>query len=290
MVSSPEACDKCHGAGYGHLLIRWETKLQSLDKEASDYLAEARRALTKQQKSRADIASFLTDAAHKIDEVRQARGIHNIKLSSYLLEDAHQDISRALMAAGLKSTVHPEHPNGDRIPSDCANCHFGIDEINVAVYDLNFQHAKHLDEGVTCSKCHSNLRQHGELLLNRSECQNCHHSREDRGCESCHAEQAQLLQGKTPFFTGAPDMMWEADVSCQDCHLVETETVRRGAALCADCHDDDYPEMVADWRTEIQLYLNQLPSKYRAQIDWINNEGSLGGHNPQAIIDYLEGL
>jgi hypothetical protein len=85
-------------------------------------------------------------------------------------------------------------------------------------------------------------------------------------------------------------MMWDADISCQDCHPREMGTVRRDAALCADCHDEEYPGMVSEWRTEIQFYLNKLPSKYRAQINWINHEGSMGGHNPQAIIDYLEGL
>ena len=85
-------------------------------------------------------------------------------------------------------------------------------------------------------------------------------------------------------------MMWDADVSCQDCHLVESGTVQRDSALCADCHDKEYSDMVSEWRTEIEFYLNKLPGKYRSQIDWIKNEGSLGGHNPLSIIDYLEGL
>ncbi len=84
--------------------------------------------------------------------------------------------------------------------------------------------------------------------------------------------------------------MWDAAVSCQDFHLVKKATVRRDPALCADCHDEDYPDMVSEYRTEIEFYLNKLPNKYKAQVNWLNHESSLGGYNPQAIIDYLKGL
>lgn len=157
------------------------------------------------------------------------------------------------------------------------------------VYGLRFQHDRHLTHGVTCAKCHSNLRIHGELLHTRDECLNCHHSQETTDCATCHEEQQQLLSGSTPYFKGDPDLMWDVDVACGDCHLVATGVVRKGSDLCADCHDDSYPDMVLEWREEIQSLLSALPKKqYTAFREWLNSEGSLGGHNPQAVIDHLE--
>ncbi len=85
--------------------------------------------------------------------------------------------------------------------------------------------------------------------------------------------------------------MWAEDVTCQDCHLVEAGVVRRSAELCADCHDEDYPDMVSEWRGQIEALLGSLPKdRFDSPIEWLTSEGSFGGHNPQAVIDYLDKL
>lgn len=95
------------------------------------------------------------------------------------------------------------------------------------------------------------------------------------------------MTGNTPFFNGDPDLMWDSEVECAACHLVEEGLVRVGTDLCADCHDEDYPPMVDEWRAEINSLLKSQPASRKKAMEWLKKEGSLGGHNPQAIIDYL---
>ena len=289
MISNAEACDQCHGEGYGHLLQNWETHLTHLETDVISYLEQTRTSLDQRGGLTPEREKALEHANQYILLVSSARGIHNIQLSDNLLKAAHDLISRTLQEAGLGNLTREYVSSGQLVPSDCANCHFGIEEINIKVYDLNFQHGRHLTQGVACTKCHSNLRVHGELLHTRAECLNCHHSQEEKDCTSCHTKQQQLLGGQTPYFTAEPDLMWAEDITCQDCHLAAPGIVRRSAELCADCHDDSYPAMVLEWRDEIQTLLSSLPdTQYREPKDWLTSEGSLGGHNPQAVIDYLE--
>ncbi len=289
MVSRAEACDQCHGQGYSHLLQNWERYLIHLEVDVISYLEEARRILEQRMKLTSRVQEILDQAVYNIQQVSAGKGIHNIQLSDLLLQEAHDDISLVLQEAGEDHALRTRIPSSELVPSDCGNCHFGIEESIVEVYSLRFRHDRHLPKGVTCTKCHSNLRVHGELLLTRDECLSCHHSQEEEDCSTCHQEQAQLLAGTTPYFSGEPDLMWAEDITCQDCHLVASGEVRRDPDLCADCHDDSYPDMVLEWRQDIQRLLGSLPKKrYSEQIEWLTSEGSLGGHNAQAVIEYLE--
>lgn len=289
MLSNDEACDSCHGAGYGNLLKKWQNHLANLQKETVAYLNEATTLFKSKGIDSDQVQYALRIAAKNQELVFKAKGIHNIALSDALLQEGHNLISEALKANGAASSIRSYTLSEDLIPSDCRNCHFGIEETTVTVYGLQFKHQRHLENDVTCTKCHSNLRQHGELLITKSECLNCHHSRGEDQCVICHEEQKQLMTGNTPFFQGDPDMMWDSEVECAACHLVEDGLVRVGTDLCSDCHDEDYPAMVAEWRDEIINLFNSQPANRKMVIEWLKKEGSLGGHNPQAIIDYLGG-
>jgi hypothetical protein len=289
MVSNAEACDDCHGTGYGRLLQQWEKYIVYTEADVISYLEETRTTLENKEKLSSHIQEALEKATQNILLISIGRGIHNIQLSDMLLQESHNLISQVLKDADLGAAIRTYVPSERLVPSDCASCHFGIEETAVEVYGLQFRHDLHLYNGVTCAKCHSNLRTHGELLHTRGDCLSCHHSQEEKDCSVCHEEQQQLLSGQTPFFTGDPDLMWDADITCADCHLVASGQVNKDPVLCADCHDESYPEMVLDWRSDIQSLLRQLPKKnYTEQIEWLTSEGSLGGHNPQAAIDYLE--
>ncbi|MFC1620233.1 cytochrome c3 family protein [Candidatus Neomarinimicrobiota bacterium] len=288
MVSSAEACDDCHGKGYSRILQEWEQYLDQQLTSVQEYLTDSRNRLRNIPADSRPVALLDSAAAH-IQLVTTAKGIHNIQLSDHLLQGSHRAISAALRETGKISELREYISSDKLVPSDCANCHYGIEQTRASVYNLQFRHDQHLSQGVTCTKCHSNLRRHGELLLSREECLNCHHSQEKKACSACHREQQELLSGQTPFFQADEDLMWQADIRCPDCHLLEAGIVRKTPDLCADCHDEDYPEMVLDWRQEIQSLLGALPKKaYAGQIEWLTSEGSLGGHNPQAVIDYLE--
>lgn len=290
LVSRAEACDQCHGMGYGHLLQNWENYLKHLQDDVISYLEEARDILDREGSVSAKNRQDLDEATSMVQLVSTARGIHNIQLSENLLQEAHNLVSSVLRDAGHSVALRERISSSQLVPSDCANCHLGIEEAVTSVYNLQFPHAQHLTRGVPCNQCHSNLRIHGELLMTREECLSCHHSQAGEECSSCHPKQRQLLMGQTPFFTGDPDLMWAADITCQECHLAAPGIVRMEAELCADCHDESYPVMVLDWRGEIRSLLDALPKEqYSDQLEWLTSEGSLGGHNPQTVIDYLEG-
>lgn len=291
MVSRGEACDKCHGQGYGKLLQRWSQHLVYRQSDVASYVEEAINILQSRGQLTPGVREVLDHAKANLQLVISAKGIHNIRQSDNLLAEAYHLISQTLVGAGEDDALRTYVASDQLIPSDCANCHFGIEELSIEVYDLDFRHDRHLTNGVTCTKCHSNLEVHGELLLTRDKCLTCHHDQAEKACSTCHVEQEQLLTGETPFFSGDPDFMWAEDVTCQDCHLVEVGVVRKSAELCADCHDEDYPDMVSDWREQIEALLGSLPEdRFEGLVEWFTSERSLGGHNPQAVIDYLDEL
>jgi len=100
------------------------------------------------------------------------------------------------------------------------------------------------------------------VIMSMPTCNSCHH-REDRlaesTCESCHEEVASIFRGT---FEGRdmPDIMADAEVECADCHLSSGEVHRPELTVCADCHDEDYPEMGAEWAAEVTGLIDEVGS------------------------------
>jgi nitrate/TMAO reductase-like tetraheme cytochrome c subunit len=188
-IAKPESCEPCHGKGYGRLLKLWETtssrKLSIVENQINRAEREIRDS-GKKAEIKNSARETLEKAKHNYNLVKNGRPIHNIKYSDELLSSSYNFIVEALKTVGSGYRPPELLASSKIVPSQCANCHTGIEERSVYVFQMQFNHERHIvSAGLKCNRCHSNQRKHGELVVNRQDCMNCHHQVKD--CGNCHS-------------------------------------------------------------------------------------------------------
>ncbi|MEW5702570.1 MAG: cytochrome c3 family protein [Candidatus Zixiibacteriota bacterium] len=306
-IASGKSCEPCHGAGYDRLLADWK-------KSAEQRMETIRRALEKaaplQASAPTGADSLLRQAQYNYDMVRLGRPIHNIVYANALLDAAYQRLGDFFAQVGAVYRL-PALPAKDRlVPSACVNCHSGIEEIDAPIFGLVYSHKRHLiNARLTCSRCHSNARRHGELTVQRSDCLGCHHAQTERDCTYCHTIQATILTGKSDSLPlENADPMIAAGISCGECHRQPDNTIAKPASQrCADCHDESYPALHRQWLSEfatahqavsaLLAKADSLPvtperdrvlEPIRLHLRTIEADGSRGSHNHTEQIRILE--
>jgi hypothetical protein len=90
-------------------------------------------------------------------------------------------------------------------------------------------------------------------MATKQSCAACHHE-EPRNCGECHQLQADLYLGGMLAGQDIPkDIMAEAGVSCQDCHISrENRVIRSTKNKCLDCHEEEYGELFTEWQGATQ--------------------------------------
>lgn len=63
-------------------------------------------------------------------------------------------------------------------PSECGSCHPDFSTKAIKFANLDFSHSRHLEGGAKCSLCHSNAKNHGQILMGREGCMSCHQAQE----------------------------------------------------------------------------------------------------------------
>ncbi len=313
LVSRQQACESCHGKGFGRLLQIWqsstEKKLAEIRAVYNRALAESRRA---PGENRDKAKSQLQDAGFNIDVVERGKAVHNMAYSQELLQAAFGSIEEALRLSG--STYQPAKftVSAASVPGQCSQCHAGIEEISAPVFGLSFPHKPHLlGQKMECGVCHSNAKRHGEFVSSKKACASCHHQDARRECGSCHALQKTIFEGGAlNGWTVPKDMMAEAGVSCDGCHQVEGGRVSRSdASTCAGCHEESYRQTFADWQNAFQslrssldealiekrkLSLSQEEKEQVAEVEKslrrLDLDGSSGVHNSQFVEEVLTKL
>ncbi len=305
-----KSCEMCHGEGYNLILEQWKTamkeKLDLLDSlyvKATGEIMESHA--TDEKKSEAK--SLLADAKYNYQMVKKGNIVHNVAFSDELLMASFSTIQKALNTIGSTSPLPVFTLYGSSIiPTRCVNCHYGIEDITVNVFDMKFPHELHiLKNGTSCDRCHSNQRRHGELLLTeKNDClSSCHHTPEVDDCSKCHETQKRMYNG-TAFNdkVNLPDVMFEEDISCRDCHENEdAEITARVEDNCIDCHDDGYTDTLIEWQLEIsekvdkvQKFIDALQAmgtplnngkidEYISELQMIRDDKSNGAHNYELI-------
>jgi nitrate/TMAO reductase-like tetraheme cytochrome c subunit len=312
-LASGESCEPCHGEGYNRLLANWQKSAKKKMATVQTALADAhmaQRQFSGDASQKQEIDSLIREAEYNYELVESGRPIHNIVYANELLKAAYNRLEQALTITQPGLALEPME-NGDHfVPSACVNCHSGIEEINVNVFGIDFSHKRHLRKAhETCGRCHSNQRSHGELIVQRSDCLDCHHSQEERNCDYCHTAQASILRGDTDHLPlEEPDFMVDAGVECRDCHeLPDRSIVRPVPQRCADCHDDDYADIQREWLSEFaelrasvdKLYYravelppsdrrDEIVSDIRRHLEAIDTDGSRGSHNHLEQMRILE--
>ncbi len=313
-TSAAAACESCHGAGFARIMKDWEI---ATEKRLADIQVVFNRAKSEIRSSRSgqkkEAQMLLDEAAFNIDIVERGKGVHNIKYSQILLQTSYDKISESLRLAGSSYKPALNLAEADLIPTQCSNCHSGIEEINTQIFGLEFPHKSHLmEQKIQCDKCHSNVRRHGEFIATKQSCAVCHHrDPSNKDCSSCHKLQTAFYYGGRLNGHEAPtDFMAEAEIECKDCHLNNNDAIfRPDKNKCLDCHEKGYEELHSDWQTTIRESIQsiktslgdkkklRLTQEQRSQIieieemlQKIETDGSLGIHNFMFIDETLTSM
>jgi len=266
-VSKAKACESCHGKGFARIMKDWEistdkklSKIKNIYKKAIQELRRTKSA----QKQKAQ--KLLEEAAFNIDIVERGKSVHNIEYSQELLSASYNKVVEALQVIG--SSYKPELflAVAKEIPTQCYNCHAGIEEINRQIFGLNFPHQEHLiEQKIQCSTCHSNVRKHGEFIASKRSCAVCHHQDPKKDCTLCHQLQKIFYQGGQLNGYNIPeDIMSEAETECADCHLNPQNQIFRPKAMkCLDCHDKEYEEIFIEWQNSVRDLIDSLKNSLK---------------------------
>ncbi len=262
LISDANACESCHGKGFARILEGWEEstakklgQIKSIYRQINQVIAR-----TKHEKKSESVA-LLEEADFNIEIVEQGKSVHNVTFSQELLMASYNKMLDALhlVESGYKPLAF--QIVSSEIPTLCANCHTGIEEIDKEIFGLRFPHKNHLlEQKIDCSRCHSNVRTHGEFIATKKSCASCHHEDSSADCGSCHRLQQTFYAGGGWEGGDIPkDIMAEAEVECVDCHLSKTNKIfRSDKEKCADCHDEDYAEMHTEWQSSIRDLISSL--------------------------------
>lgn len=310
-----ESCESCHGEGYSRLFENWESFAESrLEKVMIDYknIEKIVGQASMSNLNRRQIREKMDTSFGYMELVRAGKAVHNIRLSEEILNVATKNLIDVANLTGSKYKVTDFELSSDLVPTDCIACHTDIVEKEVSVYGVRYSHEKHLSVAhIECKTCHSNINKHGELKLKKEQCLNCHHKQESRDCSYCHDVQSGLYSGSLLELPEVePDLMFDADVSCEDCHRNDEEkVVLPTESECAECHDEGYGEMLVEWRENYSSAIEVLGglmaeldssdldgseietlTRVKDLINWLESDGSRGAHNYFYVENLLDNL
>ncbi len=264
-LANAESCEICHGAGYSRILSQWELVMNEKVDQIEESLATVTKAVQTNDIpdiAKEQISDLMESSAYNFNLVKNGNFIHNIAYSDELLKAVYTNLQTV---TGLLQTqlLLPELiVSSQLVPSECKNCHYGQETVNVNAFGIDFSHIIHLEKNqMQCSDCHSNLNRHGETTLDRDQCLNCHHTQEEKACDSCHKIQAMVYTGKAPFSDiQFEDFMFEAGVECVDCHKSGDVVEKPDETVCSNCHDEEYESILIDWRETMQETIQSIES------------------------------
>ncbi len=304
-----ESCESCHGKGYGKILDQWKLVMDKKTNLLEEIMGNTKVEIDNfhgDEKIKTESKNLLSDAIYNFNLVKKAKIVHNVAYSDELISSAMHNVRQALDIIDSDRELPDISIYSTLVPSECKNCHYGMEEISVVAFGIQFSHDIHIiDQKLPCSKCHSNIKEHGETIISKNDCLSCHHTQEAVTCEQCHGLQASIYSGEIEFARDEADIMYEAEITCQDCHHDdESEVVRNNVEACEACHDEDYAEILAGWQEDTQNLLDQVGEKLnrprsagnaelnighiRQVFEKIQADNSRGAHNIEAITRILE--
>ena len=262
-VAGSKSCEKCHGTGYDKLIEQWKAGTVNRLSTINSIYNTVRQVINSSSGGRKPEAlEILGQAEHNIKIVEIGKSVHNIQFADRLLIGSYKLMKNALTVIG-SSKLLPEFTSAEEfIPNECYNCHSGIQEISRKKFDMDFSHNQHIiKEKIACIKCHSNSKKHGELVLDKNGCNNCHHAKgkNNDACENCHNFQANVYNGRFEN-KNQPDFMKEGGVGCIDCHIVSDKVVKPQNNICLKCHSQGYDDQMIDWKKDISNLINEANS------------------------------
>ncbi|MFQ6612329.1 MAG: NapC/NirT family cytochrome c [Fidelibacterota bacterium] len=312
-IAKGESCERCHGKGYAKLYRRWEEIMQKKVNTIGQQIQAAKEIISKAGSSRESLFKAnqtLEKAVFNYQLVKRGNIVHNVAFSDRLLTEAADSINKTMVEVGSDKKFPDMSVYSEMIPSQCKNCHYGQEEITVSAFGIQFPHSIHIvEQGLPCTKCHSNYQRHGETIISKRECLQCHHTQETVACEDCHSLQAQVYSGTVDFASAVqPDVMSTEEVECRSCHGGDESPVRKAMGVdCAQCHEESYVDLLDEWQSQTSQVLSELTmnlsndtsavlyaknkevlDQIRYGVDRITADRSLGAHNIALITGKLQ--
>ena len=304
--ANESSCDTCHGTGYSRLLELWENVAEDKIVRLQQVITRVERTVRNAgTRASTEVQAYIDLANNAMHLVQVGKAVHNITFAELLIGKGYENLNLALETVGADYRLSGWETSSV-VPSECANCHTGIETITTPYLGRSFSHSNHLvDQGIACQTCHSNAQRHGQMILPSERCTNCHHSEAtvDNPCEHCHSTEAAYYAG-TFSDSDLPDYMFDEDIVCEDCHEGADGITVPETAVCVDCHDDSYEEMATEWKTEIQELVAEIgslldsvtpdvrsTSDYRQAVMLLQavRSGSANGiHNYELTLELLE--
>jgi len=305
-TANESSCDTCHGGGYSRLLQLWENMAEDKTARLQQAVSRVERTI-RNAGSRAtdEVQSFVEVANNAAHIVQVGKAVHNITFADFLIGRGYENLNLALEAIDAEYRLSGWETSSV-VPSECANCHTGIETISTPYLGRSFSHSNHLvEQGIACQTCHSNAQRHGQMILPIQQCNDCHHNEAtvNDQCERCHSSEATFYAG-TFLDSDLPDYMFEEDIICVDCHESSDGIVVPEATVCVDCHDDEYEEMALEWKQEVQALVNEIreltesaSSDFRNTdafrralivLERVEKSSANGIHNYELAIELLE--
>jgi hypothetical protein len=264
LISEGEACESCHGKGFSRILKDWEVSTnKKLLQIRATYNTTLQIVKSSRHTNKKSAESLLEEAVFNMEIVDRGKSVHNVSYSQELLFVAYNKMLEALRFTESSYKPPKFEAPAKNIPTQCSNCHQGIEEINEPIFGLDFPHKKHLiEQNIQCDTCHSNIRKHGEFIATKKGCATCHHKDPNKDCSSCHNIQKTFyLGGALNGLEISQDIMAEAGAECTDCHLNDQNSIfRSDAKKCLDCHEEDYAEMFTEWQQSVKDLSKSLTS------------------------------
>jgi hypothetical protein len=262
LISGANACESCHGKGFARILKGWEESTAKKLGQIKSIYRQVNQVISRTEHvKKSDAEDLLEEADFNIEIVEQGKSVHNVTFSQELLMASYNKMLDALRAVESGYTPQAFQIVSSEIPTLCANCHAGIEETDKEIFGLTFPHKKHLiEQKIDCSRCHSNVRTHGEFIATKQSCASCHHEDTKADCGTCHKVQETFYRGGEWDGQDIPsDIMAEAEVECLDCHLGDNKKIYRpDKGKCAECHDEDYAEMHTEWQRTIKDLISSI--------------------------------
>ncbi len=263
-TAKPKSCETCHGKGYAKLLKMWEKSTDRKIKDLRSNIRKTKSVLAKANKKNKKKANkVIANADNILHILTKGKAIHNVTYSYSLINKGNDYLNQALsiLNAPFKFNIDT---TSSTIPTECINCHDGVEELDVTHNNKIFEHKKHLvQKDVVCYTCHTNEKQHGQLKLTDSQCASCHHKEpEELQCNSCHKLEYSIFSGDFMNLDEV-DVMFDAEVTCTDCHLTTDKVEKPNQEFCADCHDEEYNETRTEWLEEYTTSLSEIEDNFK---------------------------
>jgi nitrate/TMAO reductase-like tetraheme cytochrome c subunit len=288
--SSGSACEKCHGEGYDRLVSEWgRIATERVKIVNSIYKVAEQNVRGSSSPKKAEAERMLSEAQHNIRLVEVGKAVHNAQFADNLLVGAYSLMKEALSVIGSSASLPNFVSSSEIVPNECYRCHSGIQEISVRKYDMMFSHNLHIQkQKIACDRCHSNSNKHGETIITKEGCNNCHHTKakdSDEACNRCHPFQNQVYSGNA-FGKKIPDIMKEGGSRCIDCHVEAGKVVKPDNSVCVKCHSAEYADMATEWKNDVRKLLaevnglfdgitrNDLSDEQKAEYDEIRKNVS----------------